>query len=368
MEDSPLSQAITALDSAATDLGGMANVISDEDPSALLTRDEAKQAVKVALEVLGDQCFLSLVDLDFMVSLSDIIGSPHVQIDAAAQVIWYNLVFHGYMFGERKTTAGSRTLYFQCLVAIPSWQQNAKGTIMDLAATSILVWTTIISFDYNLAWKFHNMACRITKQLGMHHLDVLTTKGVRDEELMRKKRSAFWQLVLVDLFFRLCYDRKSSISAEASPRLVQLPEVVNLVAAQPVAVTTVIEIIWIRVTLIVKSFYERLDEARSGAGGVASIAFQATVDAMCNEIEDMIADWHLVCPLTPPSMLRRAENCHSPYSWKPKRTSHSIAGLTPTALSARSTWCCKWTDCARRAKKTLCPLVLSAPVEWCLIP
>lgn len=45
-DDSPLSQAITALEGAVTDLGGLANIIGNEDSAAILTKDEAREAVK----------------------------------------------------------------------------------------------------------------------------------------------------------------------------------------------------------------------------------------------------------------------------------------------------------------------------------
>lgn len=244
--------------------------------------------------MLSDQCFLSLVELDFMLSLTEIINSPHVHIDPAAKVIYFNLLFHGYMFGEHKTQAGARTLYLQCLVTVPAWQESAKGSLMDLAATSILIWTTALSFDYNLAWKFHNMGCRISKQLGLHHLDVLASKGTKEDASIRNKREGFWQLVLTDLFFRLCYDKGSAISAEASPRFVKLPDVVDPVSTQPRAATAVNDIIWTRAMFLVKDFYQHFDNAKSSPEGLTSSAFQQKVDVICDEIADMIDDWQLV--------------------------------------------------------------------------
>lgn len=248
----------------------------------------------MALALLGDQCFLSLVELDFMLSLTEIIDSPHIRIDPAARIVYYNLLFHGYMFGERKTRAAARTLYLQCLVAVPPWQESAKGTPMDLAASSILIWTTVISFDYNLSWKFHKMTCRLAKQLGYHHLDVLASKGTKEDATMRKKRAGFWQMVLTDLFFRLCYDKGSSISAEASTHFVRLPDIVDPVSARPLAATAVNEIVWNRTIFLTKDFFQHFDQIRDSTEGLASSEFQQKVDAICDEIADMINDWQLV--------------------------------------------------------------------------
>lgn len=45
-ENSPLSEAMVALDVAVTDLGGLSNIISNDDSAALLTKDEAREAVQ----------------------------------------------------------------------------------------------------------------------------------------------------------------------------------------------------------------------------------------------------------------------------------------------------------------------------------
>jgi hypothetical protein len=248
----------------------------------------------VALELLGEQCFLSLADLSFMVSLSEVIASPHVQIDPAARLIYSNLLFHGYMMSDKKTRTGSRALYLQCLIAVPAWQESAKGTTMDLAAASILSWTTIVNFDYNLAYRFHKLSCQICKQLGLHHIDVVATRNTHEDSTTRKKRSAFWQLVLIDLYFRLCYEKESEISSEASTRFVKLPGTVNLVTEQPPAVLTILEILWGRVIFLAKAFFEHRDAAQSNVDGLAGLDFQKKVDELCDECEELVDDWQLV--------------------------------------------------------------------------
>ena len=45
-DNSPLSQAITALDGAVTDLGGLANIVSNEDSTAILTKNQAREALE----------------------------------------------------------------------------------------------------------------------------------------------------------------------------------------------------------------------------------------------------------------------------------------------------------------------------------
>lgn len=42
----PLSEAMVALDGAVTDLGGLAHIIGNDDSAALLTKDEAREAVQ----------------------------------------------------------------------------------------------------------------------------------------------------------------------------------------------------------------------------------------------------------------------------------------------------------------------------------
>jgi hypothetical protein len=250
----------------------------------------------VALVSLQGEFFTSLLDAEFMSSLSNIVSSPYIQIDPAVRLVYYNLLFHGFIVGESKTQTRARSLYSHCLGAIKQWQETATGTMMDLVASSLSNWTAIHSFDFKLAWKLHSQACRIAMHLGLHRLDVSPrpSQTKQEEELRNKQRGGFWQLVLVDLFFRLCYDKPSCISAEASPEAVRIASPVDLTSQRPVAGLYSTQIIWTRITFIGKSFFESYDSVTANEGQKSAEAFQSKVDGWCDEIELIITDWRLV--------------------------------------------------------------------------
>ena len=240
-----------------------------------------------------------MLDRKFMESLTDIINSPHVQIDPAARLIYYNLVFHGSVVGEPKEQSVARGLYLQCLKAVPTWQASATGTMLDLISASLMTFTTAISLDYDLAGRFHDQSCHIAKQLNLHRLDVLTAVGVRGRDLWNQ-RLGVWGLVLTDLFFRFFAGKDSSLSKEVSLEQVGSLEASELVGSRPRAAAMIVRIVWGRVIVIAKEFFEHYDQVTAAEGGdfSASQAFQDKVDELCDEIEDMIEDWQLVCSST----------------------------------------------------------------------
>jgi hypothetical protein len=292
--DSPVSQAMEALDGAMSDLGLFYEIISDEDPKAVLTKEEAKTAVQTALETMKSECFLWLVDSDLLTSVGDVMASTHVHVDPAVKVIYYNLLFNGYSFTSGRTRAGTRALYLQCLAAVPQWQKEAKAALPDLAAASILTWSTAISFDYSLAWQFHTQACRIAKQLGFHQLDVVSTKASRQDEVLNQKRRGLWQLVIVDFFFRLCYNKPSCISSEASTQLVEWTAASDVQVKRPRASWISVHMIWGRITFILKDYFDLVDQTDATTESPPPREIEEKAESICDEIEAMIADWHLV--------------------------------------------------------------------------
>jgi hypothetical protein len=246
------------------------------------------------------ECFTGLLDVEFMVSLADVINSPHVQIDPAARLIYYNLIFHGSVIGEPKQPFVARGLYLQCLKAVPAWQASATGTMLDLISSALMTFTTAISFDYDLAFKLHDQACQFAKQLNLHRLDVLTAVGVRGRDLMNQ-RMGVWGLVLTDLFFRFFAGKGPSLSKEVSMEQIGALDASDLVGVRPRATLTIVRVIWGRVIVLAKQFFEHYDDVEAAGAGKSGKSFQDKVDELCDEIEDLIDDWQLVCALVAPS-------------------------------------------------------------------
>lgn len=306
--DSPVVHALTELDGALTDMGTMHDTMRDEDPKSFLSKDQAKQAIQGeapalspvpaltclgALESLQGEFFTALLDVEFLMSLPDVINSPHVRIEPAIRLIYYNLIFHGSVIGESRQQVVARGLYLQCLEAVPLWQASATGTLLDLISTALMTFTTAISFDFDLAARFHTQACHFAKQLNLHRLDALSAVGVRDSELSAQ-RLGIWGLVLTDLFFRFFAGKESSLSKEVSMSQVGSVDIVDVIGSRPRAARTIVQIVWGRVIFIAKEFFDHFDRIRETEAGKSTKEFQDKVDVLCDEIEEMIEDWHLV--------------------------------------------------------------------------
>lgn len=234
-----------------------------------------------------------MLDADFMISLADVINSPLVRIEPAARLIYHNLVFHGSVIGESKRQITARGLYLQCLQAVPAWQANATGTILDLISATLMTLTTAMSFDYNLAGKFHIQACNFTKHLNLHRLDALVAVGIKAKD-SHGQRLGVWGLVLTDLFFRFFAGQKSALSEDVTLASVGVLGPTELVGKRPRAARTIVNTIWGRVIFIAKEFFEYHDRVKKLEGGRLAADFQNKVDELCDEIEEMIEDWHLV--------------------------------------------------------------------------
>jgi hypothetical protein len=309
-ETSPVNKAIVELDGALSELSGLSGTTSAiENFGGQLSMQEAQHVVygKIpryevvsrrltsagALENLRGEFFTSLIDPDFLVSISQIISSPHVKTDPAVQVVYHNLLFHAYLVGGFETRATAWQSYLQCLRSVKEWRHHVRATTMDLVAGGITTWTAIQNFDYDFAWESHIKTCEIARTLDVHRLDVTSssTSTTLDEDYRNKLRWGFWTLVVVDLFFQLLFDKPSCISAEASPDSIKMPISGDLTRERPRACVYATQIVWGRLTFIVKSFFV----ARSvHQADPASIEYQVQVDSFCDEIQAMLEDWRFV--------------------------------------------------------------------------
>jgi hypothetical protein len=152
--------AIEALDSALAALENLRvrpgdALIPDAD---VFTPDETKQCIegwyyltlgicKGLVDVivsdflrLWSSAFFTLsLDHQLMKALPDIIDSPHISVDPAARLIYYNILFLGRVLGPRNSASAAKNNYIKCLQSVPAWHQAAEGTLADVMAALIMV-------------------------------------------------------------------------------------------------------------------------------------------------------------------------------------------------------------------------------------
>jgi hypothetical protein len=246
-----------------------------------------------------------------LVTVSQVIASPHIQTDPAVRLIYHNLLFHGYLVDRPQTNSTTRAWdeYLQCLRCISLWRERptSTSTLMDLIAGGISTWSALQNLDYELAWILHRKTCSTAKALGLLHLDQqasqlplpsLPTPAHLDARTFRNQlRWGFWTLVLSDLFFRLLFSRPSCISADASCEGIRFPDSADMRSERPVASVHATQAVWGRLTFIAKEFFEMVDGRLSLENDAALLlqSFQARMDGVCEEIRIMVADWRLVC-------------------------------------------------------------------------
>lgn len=79
---------------------------------------------------------------DFITSIPDLLENPHIRIDFATQITYYNLLYSGMVFHEdQDVEQGSygRQIYRRILSLIPEWEREAGATTMDFLASFFTV-------------------------------------------------------------------------------------------------------------------------------------------------------------------------------------------------------------------------------------
>lgn len=130
-----------------------------------------------------------------------------------------------------------------------------------------------------------------------------SSTGTLDNDAQENQRRSFWQLVLADVFYRLCYDKPSSISSEACTKHVWLADRPDPSRHQS-SVSTVTSVLWGRIIFILKDFFEFWDTKN---GAHESPECQAKLEVIVDQIESLLEDWDVVCTVsvlqTPQNML-----------------------------------------------------------------
>lgn len=228
-----------------------------------------------------------------MSSFANVVASEHIHVDPAIRLVYYNLLYHGYISGPCKEPTTARKLYLLCHRALQLWQKAGTSDFMDLVASVITSWTANHNLDKALAWDLHARACSIARDLKWHVIDVAYLSTDHDDDTRNKHRAAYWELVIMDLMFRLNANKPSCISRDARPDLVNLPSITDLRTDRPVALVHTIKTVWIRSAFIAKSFFELYDRIQDGRGEIPNDVVEQ-LDAFCDEIFTTINDWRLV--------------------------------------------------------------------------
>ncbi|KAK1660079.1 hypothetical protein BDP55DRAFT_677692 [Colletotrichum godetiae] len=257
----------------------------------------AKQWIKNYFTHMHTDMFLSLVNPKLIEMIPDLLGLPHVHLDPAILVVYYGVLYHGCGLGPtmQDTDEGLRyirTLYICCLRTLPLWQREATGSTTDLIAALTMCRTAAECFDEELAWRMYTYACEYAQALNLHNLDAYTAAIGQDETKLDADRKGFWELIQIDFFFRLLFNRPPAITDSMNTWKVNLPWLSSGSAPPDLnAVPTVTFLMGSRLTFILSHFFQDLESPDCNEDTIRPKA-----EEYCREIgqlfdEYQIEDW-----------------------------------------------------------------------------
>ncbi|KAM5355177.1 hypothetical protein ACJ41O_001823 [Fusarium nematophilum] len=263
-------------------------VITD---SIVIPTDLAKEWVRNYFTHMPACMFLSTVDRRLIELLPDIIDLPHIHIDPVILVMYYTILYHGCTLKASNMTSTVsieyiRSTYLGCLRAIPSWEREASGTITDLIAALFITRVAAEWFDYDLAWKMFKHACEYCQVLNLHNLDDDQNVKVITENTCDNERRGFWEVIQIDLFFRLVLNTPPAITN--NPWKVNLPWL-DADSPPPHGIQSMAFLASSRISLVIARFFAMLDDPKN----TTKSEIMAKTEDLCREVQQIYTEWQL---------------------------------------------------------------------------
>lgn len=140
----------------------------------------------------------------------------------------------------------------------------------------------------------YTYAIDYAQKLNLHNLDANTHTDMNlpapDETKLDFDRKGFWELIQIDFFFRLLFNKPPSITSSLNSWKVNLPWL-STNAQQPDinAVPTITFLVNSRITFILSSFYQALEDPNCNEEEM-----RPKTEELCQEINQAFAEWQLV--------------------------------------------------------------------------
>ncbi|KAH7190430.1 hypothetical protein DER44DRAFT_679162 [Fusarium oxysporum] len=237
------------------------------------------------------ESFLTLVDSRLIKMIPDIIDTPHVHLDAGIIVVYHTILYHGCVlpaaFVDSNDTKYARQIYLCCLRALPNWQREARGTMTDFVAATLMARAAAECFDYEMSWQMYKLACEYATGLNMHNLDSEDALSGLDQSKVDEDRKGLWELIQLDLFFRLLYNKPPTLTSSMSNWRVNFPWLSANSQPDMHAIPTMTFLVGSRITLTLIQFFKLLEEERHDAHVLPK------VQQLCEDINHLFQDWQL---------------------------------------------------------------------------
>ncbi|WAO96122.1 Hypothetical protein NCS54_01378400 [Fusarium falciforme] len=181
-------------------------------------------------------------------------------------------------------------LYHRCLNAASAWEPQATGTTTDFIAAFFMVRVAAERFDIELSWNMFKLGCQYAEKIELHRLDNDPNSHATnlDKSVLNAGRKGFWELVTMDVYFRLIHNKPPAIMAcrpEAKVNLPWLAEPGSQVEEE--TTTTIRFLIDSRRTFILLDFLQLLEDSE----GRPDPELVSKTEALCRDIEALYEQW-----------------------------------------------------------------------------
>ncbi|KIL87118.1 hypothetical protein FAVG1_09672 [Fusarium avenaceum] len=236
----------------------------------------------------------ALIDAKLLHLLPDLIQMKHVHVDACFLVVYYCVLWQGHFMLDEVTASLkeqdprlSRNIYISCLRAVSTWQRQASGSVTDFIAATLMAQVAAENLDFQLCWEMHRHACMWSEAMRLHSIDsdeassqslIATTDG---------GRMSMWNLVRMELFFRLISGKAPSFSFDLSEWHVNLPFLLYDEVDLQEAVPTTAFLAGSRVTLILIRFFQVIQ------GPDRQQDKLSLVISLCEQVEEIDLEWDI---------------------------------------------------------------------------
>nr|XP_036577229.1 fungal specific transcription factor [Colletotrichum truncatum]KAF6784141.1 fungal specific transcription factor [Colletotrichum truncatum] len=257
--------------------------------------DLSKQWIENYFTHMHTEMFVSLINLKLIKLIPDLLELPHVHLDPAILVVYFGVLYHGCALGA--TFEGSadgiqyvRMLYLCCLRSLPLWQREATGTTTDFIAAVFMCRAAAECFDEELSWRMYTYACEYAQKLNLHNLDAnpTTSTALVDQSTLDNDRKGFWEMIQMDFFYRLLFNKPPYITSNLNSWKVNLPWLSMNATPDMNAVPTMTFIIGSRFTFIVSRFFQALENTNSSDDDI-----RRKTEELCREVFELFEEWRI---------------------------------------------------------------------------
>ncbi|RAK97349.1 transcription factor domain-containing protein [Aspergillus ibericus CBS 121593] len=248
----------------------------------------------------------------FILSISDLLDSPHVQFDSTIQLVYYNVLFQGLLLDSEPHPNKGSIIQLLCRKSMDlteSWLSQIKNTPADLFTAFFMMSMALESCNSELSWKILGHACAIARALGYFSVDadqsthnspasLINAPSEPEIEIEKnRKRFEFWHLLRTDCLFRLSFG-KPALIAEGS-WAVNFPDPsITGVDDESTRFVQIHFLASMRLTLVLLRYLDLVDVE----SGLSTSQYDETIDGLIKEVQTIMSDW------TPEELLTTTTN------------------------------------------------------------